>query len=178
MTVPRLQNILRNMSWGWAIRKQRQHQKPCLFHFKIGASMWSVTPGEMRSIHPCNTESGSVLATPFGPARLTDAKAENTERKGGCISTFKLCRKDKWDFWKMAVSKRALIPTEDQWDVIAKTHERLLEEKAEDTIASQRNSKTDSIAINDTRFSRCPKDNGYNVLRRVFRISTWMVTWP
>ena len=98
-----------------------------------------------RSLHPCNTESGAVLATPFGPATLTEVQAENTGRNGGCISTFKFCRKDRWDVWKVAVFNRTLIPTDGQWNVIAKMQERLFEDKVEDSKSSQRKSKTEPL---------------------------------
>ena len=91
--------------------------------------MWNGLPIERQSLRIINKECGAVLETPFGPDTLTEAQAEHAGNRGGCISIFKFCHKDKWETWKAAVYRRTLVPTEDQWNVVAKMHERLLIEK-------------------------------------------------
>ena len=61
------------------------------------------------------------------------------------FSIFKFCHKDKWETWKAVVYCRTLVPTDDQCDVVAKMHERLLMEKAEDSKGTQRKSKKEPL---------------------------------
>ena len=107
--------------------------------------MWSETPIERRSPRTCNNECGVALATPFGPATLPEAQADHAGSRGGCISIFKFCRNDKWKTWKAAVFCHTLVPTDDQWNVVERMHERLLVEKADDSKASQRKNQKEPL---------------------------------
>ena len=64
--------------------------KTLLASLKRGASMWTDTPMERRSLR-CNTQSGTVIATPVGSPTRTEAQAENNGRLGGHVSAYKFC---------------------------------------------------------------------------------------
>ena len=98
-----------------------------------------------RISRACNTQSGTVIATPVRPPTRTEAQADYTVRSGGRISAFKLCNKANWDIWKADISSRTLTPTVDQWSVIASMHERLVREGIEASKSSQQKSKHEPL---------------------------------